>query len=289
MNNKYNDAKAAYKLKTVDLRTVDESVKNYFEKKIHLTVDSQDGPRVVPIQFATGERWSMSREKKGVRDKNGTLILPLVSIQRINIERNPSLAAMAQEVDHVTISSNPSPKNSILQQNYVNKQRQGLVVNVKPQVVQELTTVPFPDFCLMTYEVTFWSSYHNHMNEMLQKVFYSYDYADSFVIPIDYDGKNPRGRDSSRYFTAFREGDLPSESNYEEFTDAERIIKYSYIFKVSAWLILSPKDEVLAYGKQRDVNDETAGKYTVYQYQTTSELKLDEKVLDIEEFDKQAK
>lgn len=285
-NNRYNDAKASYELKVIDIRTVDESVKNYFEKKLRPTVDTPDGHRPIPVIFATGERWALSKTQQGIRDSNGTLILPLISIQRINIERNPGVFSMPLDVGTITLGHKVSSKTSVLQNNLNQRRNDGFMVPIKEKVVHEYTTVPFPEFCLMTYEVSVWTQHVGQMNEVLEKIFYMYSYADSFVIPIDYDGPSLRGRGNGRYFTAIREGDFPNESNYEEFTDTERIVRYNYLFKVNAYLILSPADKTLAHGKEREVDNERSGKFIQYIQTSSPEIKLSEQVVSEEEYQK---
>lgn len=273
-NNAYNDKAGRYSVKTVTIETVDGSLYDYFDKKIALQADSERGRVKVPIIFASGERWKIIRDNKGLRDDNGTLILPLVTIRRVNIDRTPGFGGMAQEVPEVTVSKIIHPKTGNIQ-NLVKARNAINFVEPKRDPVIETLTIPYPDFCNIFYEITIWTQFQAQMNEILEKIFYSYNIRDSFVIPVDYDGKEPKG--DGYYFVGFREGDLPSQSNVEEFTDQERIIKYTYNVKIPAYLILDPKDEALSYGRED-------GKKVVYKQQNTIDVKLKETILSVEDF-----
>lgn len=86
-NNSFFDKKGRYELKPVTIETIDRAVRDYFDKKLNITVETENDKKKVSVMFATGERWKLSKED--LRDENGTLILPLISISRTNIDRTP--------------------------------------------------------------------------------------------------------------------------------------------------------------------------------------------------------
>ncbi len=67
-NNNYNDKKGRYEIKPVTLETVDRAVRDYFDKKLNITVDSETTRKKVATIFATGERWKLTRDN--LRDEN---------------------------------------------------------------------------------------------------------------------------------------------------------------------------------------------------------------------------
>ncbi len=271
-----------YEIKPVTIETVDQAVFDYFDKKIRLSVDASGVNKKVPILFATGERWKTVREKKGIRDENKTLILPLLTIQRLDIDRTPGFNSFGQEVPSITISSQIHGKTQNLQNQLKQRRLNGFPQVTKDKVVREYFTLPTPDYATVYYQVLIWTQYTEHMNEILEKIFHSYDYKDSFVLPVDYDGKKPLG--NSYYFVGFRDGNLSSQSNFEEFTDQERIIRYTYNIKVSAFFILDPKDTPLSYGKNIQGSRKDDGKNVVYKSQNSVEIKFAERVSTLKEF-----
>lgn len=276
MNNSFNDKKGEYDIRSIRLEDIDQSLYNYFDKKISIHVDTDKGRTKVPIIFASGERWKIIRDNKGLRDENGTLILPLISIRRIIVDRTPGFGGMAQEVPSVTISKVIHEKTGNMQNLVKSRNSFGFLETKKAPIIETIT-IPYPDFCTIFYEITLWTQYQSQMNEILEKIFYNYNLRDSFVIPLEYDENKPK---KGFYFVGFRDGNLPSQSNVEEFTSQERIIKYAYNIKIPTYLILNPKDETLSYGR----DDE--GKKVLYKTQNTVNVKLKEQILSSEEFEK---
>jgi hypothetical protein len=275
VNNKYEDKKGRYEINTVEIEDIDSSVFDYFDKKLALTVDGTDGRRKVPVVYATGERWKLIR-KSNFRDEHGTVILPLMSINRINIDKTPGFGGLGQQVDSITISNRVHDKTANLQNLLSQRKFNNFPEIKKDVVVRDYLTIPFPKFITVFYEVTVWAQYQTQMNEIMEKIFYNQDFrTDSFVIPLSYDGKKPAK--DGYYFTAFREGMVTPETNFKEFTDQERIVKYIFTIKVAAYLILNPKDETLSYGKDED-------KKVVYKTQSSIGISLKEQVISLEDF-----
>jgi hypothetical protein len=278
MNNNYPKKVGRYEVKPVTIETVDQAVYDYFDKKLNVQVDSADGRKKVPVMFATGERWKLMREKKGVRDDNGSLILPLISIQRMDIDRTPGFGGMAQEVPHITVLKRVHGKSNLWQNLLRTRSQNGFPQIRKDKVVYEYLTLPFPDFATVYYQIVIWAQFTEQMNEILEKIFYKYDYMDSFVMPVEYDGTHPKG--NGYYFVGFRDGNVSSQSNFEEFTDQERIIRHVYTIKTPAYFIMAPKDEPLTYENDRD-----KGKPVVHKIQSTIDIKTSESVVDLKDFE----
>ncbi len=289
MNNAFNDKKGRYEISTVKIRTVDQAVVDYFDRKLQLTVDAgEDIRKKVPVIFASPERWKAIDEDKGFRDENGTLILPLISIRRTDISREKGFGGMGIETSYITVTKRQNPKTPMFQSLQEQRRTNGFPKAKESQQVLDILTIPFPDFCQFTYEITIWTQYQNQMNDILEKIFYNFDYSDSFVMPVTYEGvgKSTQGN-KGYYFVGFRDGDFLSQSNLEEFTDSERLIRYSYAIRVPVYLILSPDDEALAYGRDKG-SDTSNNAPLVYQQQTSVDIQLTEKDAKLSDIEKKS-
>jgi len=277
-NNFWKEKKGRYEIKPVTIKTVDGAIFDYFDKKIAPTVEVEKDRSKVPIIFASGERWRLIR-KNNFRDENGTLQLPLISIKRSDIDRTPGFGGMAQEVPEIVISKRIHPETPY-RQNTVKTRQLNYPEPTQPPIYEYLT-LPFPDFSTIHYEIIIWTQYQAQMNEILEKIFYRYEHMDSFVMPVEYDGKLPKG--NSYYFVGFRDGNVTPQVNVEEFTDQERILKYLYMIKVPVYLMLDPADETLSYGRDKE---DRGGKNVVYKQQSSTKIELKEKFISLEEFQK---
>ena len=79
------------------------------------------------------------------------------------------------------------------------------------------------------YEITFWTQYTQEMNTLISVMMGGYveNRRRTFVINTD-DGYR---------FTAFVDAALNPQNNFDDFTDAERLVKYSFSLSVAAYLV----------------------------------------------------
>lgn len=64
---------------------VDRSLFELFDKRLSFEVKVNEQTTKVPVVFAAGERFALTRRQKPIRDKNNALILPLIAIKRTSI------------------------------------------------------------------------------------------------------------------------------------------------------------------------------------------------------------
>lgn len=74
----------------IGIENIDRAVFNLFDSVLDFETTSKGKTNKVPVIFATGERFALTRRKKPIRDRNNTNILPLISIQRQNFDIGPS-------------------------------------------------------------------------------------------------------------------------------------------------------------------------------------------------------
>lgn len=85
----------------VGLEDTDRALFNLFNKEIPLTSKTKEGIKNVPVIFAAGEKWAML-QKGAPRDKNGTLIIPLVVIGRTNLTQSPNMDIAGRGINQQT-------------------------------------------------------------------------------------------------------------------------------------------------------------------------------------------
>jgi hypothetical protein len=74
------------------IEDVDRAIFDLFDKDISFDVLTNGELTKVPVVFAAGERFALTRRKQPIRDDNNTLILPLISIVRGEIDFSPNLS-----------------------------------------------------------------------------------------------------------------------------------------------------------------------------------------------------
>lgn len=233
----------------ITIETLDQAVKDWFDISVdaHVRTPTEELHKV-PVLFASGERWATARDQRGIRDKNGLLILPLISVRRTNMDRDRTQMALGTEQKTMSISREVSQKTNLIQNAIAarNPSRR----DVENKVVHEITTIPFPDWFVTGYEIIIQTQYTTQMNKILEKIFAALDLQNSFVMPVEHskfesDSKDKEWEEreilNKHYFVGFMDTDLADTGNFEEFTDQERIIRYAYQITVPSYLQLDPE------------------------------------------------
>lgn len=236
-------------IQLITLETIDQAVRDWFDRTVDAHVESPNAPRKkVPVIFSSGERFVTSRQRKGIRDKNGVLMLPLISIRRTGIDPQPGMQALGTETPRLTFSRQISGKTNTLMNLNVDRSPSQ---RMKDPIVHEVTSIPFPDRNTMTYEVMVQAQYVTQMNAILEKVFHQLDLQKSFVAPFENDNRHPpigepfeeRVPLKTGYVVGFFDANMSDSGNFDEFTDTERIVRYTTSISVPTTLQLDPEGE----------------------------------------------
>lgn len=235
--------------KQVTLESVDRAITDWFDKTVDAHVTYPTGERKkLTVHYAVGERWAEARKAKAYRDKNGVIILPALTLSRKTIDRDPTMSALGTETGQLSISRQVAGKTNNLQNLYRNRDPQ--YRGPDEPIVYEVASIPFPDRVKLTYEIQIQASYITHMNAILEKVFNQLDNLNSFVAPLENLNDHPQlGEDygdrkkiDRPYVVGFFEG-LSDSGNLDEFTDQERIVRFTCTVTVPAVLNLDPEGE----------------------------------------------
>ena len=77
---------------SIGIEDIDRAVFNLFDKKLNFQTTQKKESRKVPVVFATGERFALTRRKDPIRDRNNAIILPIISIMREGVDFSPDQA-----------------------------------------------------------------------------------------------------------------------------------------------------------------------------------------------------
>ena len=226
------------------LEDVDKAVFNLFDNQIPLYYDKEGEQHKVPVIFATGERFAILRRKKPLQDKTGALILPLISITRSSLENVPQKGMSNNQMFPHILKKRLSQKDLEHRQsknieglengaslNKDNKNNKDFLLNprFKNNVIETIEIPPIKYFGV-SYEVTIWSSFTQQMNRFIESIMSAYTINPGQQFKIE----SPKGY----WFPAFIDSSFSMDASYEEFTDSERYIKYTFSVSSTGYLIL---------------------------------------------------
>ena len=210
------------------LADADEMVFNYFDSVNPFFVESKSGIIKVNIVLAAGERWKLAR-KTGFRDDLGKLILPLASIHRTGLGRTATMFGQGATFNEVTVKRQISPKTSQLKNAAKNRK-----YNKNTQPIFDVYTIPAPKTIKMSYAITIWTQFQTQMNECVESFFNGNLHPLDFYIPSE----------SGFWMVgSIEEDSIQDESNKDEFTEEERIIKYTIPFTTYGHIMTNLADK----------------------------------------------
>ena len=263
------DNVADFKLPSNTIEDVDRAIFTLFDKEIPFHYDYKTSQRKVPVIFATGERFAVLRRKRPLRDKAGALILPLISINRTGIAQSSTIGAGPGQAAPIVIKKELSPEDESYQ-TLINKigfkhtsappagearrelsngsmagvqgtRRTGVgdledLINtgqvLAPDIsrtITEIITIPPVNFFTAEYEVVFWCQFTQQMNKFLTLLQASYQDNNQRTFRLE----TPAGY----WFVAYVDEALSSANNFDEFTDDERVVRYSFNISVPSYSI----------------------------------------------------
>ena len=225
------------------IEDVDRAMFNLFDKDLPFYYEIDGEMKRIPCIFAGGERAMILRRKKPLRDRQGALVLPLVSVMRTGIDQETdkgigpgdgtlTIRKKLAEEDRAfkRIANQEGLRN---QDNIPTAAKSSnLSLGIGAKNIYEVITIPSPRFYKATYEITFWAQYLQQMNDIIEAFITSYniDIARSFKIESE----------KGYWFVATVDSGLNESTNFDGYQDDERLIKTSVTMSVTGYII-NPK------------------------------------------------
>jgi len=160
-----NDATKSYKIGVQD---IDEAVFYYFNNIIQPEVKQNGGIIPVPVIYGSPERWKSVQKDGYYRDKGGKIMLPIIVVQRTNLEKDRSVTAKVDSNSpslHYTLNKGYNSKNFYNPFNVLN--------NRTP--VKQTEMIVVGDFVTMTYECVMQTYYMEQLNGLIEAIEYASD------------------------------------------------------------------------------------------------------------------
>jgi len=257
---------------SVGLEDVDVALFKLFENEIKLQVGGDNSDfKKVPVIFATGEKWAILKKKRALRDKNNSLILPLLTISRTSISQDLSSDIAGRGINQQTgeivirrrldksdrgyqnlinrfllknqknVATNPTKEHlddQLLTDRTVGQDSSNPLVDdgawladIKTNNIYETIVIPSPQFYNVTYEVTMWTQYTQHMNQLLEQLVSSFlPQANSWKL------ETPKGY---WFIATVGNNSYEPENNLDEIGQEERVIKYKFSVNVKSYFFAS--------------------------------------------------
>ena len=238
-----------------NLETIDFAFFKFIDDKMNIQAETNKGWKKVPILWASPERSFFSKEKKELFDIDGTLIYPVISIERRSMTKDlgrkgkffgaptnftdplrggrieVSKRIVKDKTNNFAVASNISTfgdaRRTPGKQSYY-----PLIEKRNKKIVIETLSIPMPVYVSMNYTVSLKANYQQHMNQMLQPFITLGGHINSFII----------GHENHTYET-FLKSDLGQNNNIASYDQEERTYQTEVSFEVLGYLVGEGKNQ----------------------------------------------
>ena len=200
----------------ITLKDIDTSVMTHIKDVMKPRIKEANEIIKVPVFYGNEERWKAVRKRGVLRDKNGSLILPLIMFKRTDVSFDDS---MPMSFDHDVKGQFIKVARSNVWSKDNQYDRFSVQRGIKP--VQEIIYTGMPDHVVCNYSVVMMTNFIEQMNIL----------SDLFLEHIGtYFGDSEQHK-----FLSILDGSLSDASEMNQ--DGERLIKTEFGLSIKAYVI----------------------------------------------------
>ena len=166
-----------------DIENIDYSLMSWMKDDLSLSATTNEGFVKVPVLWQTPERSFQIKNEKELRDDAGALKLPLISVERVNIAKDPERKGSYQAHLYSNNRDGRTGRMVLAKKIKQDKTRNFAVVNavrndttgenqpysprVNKKVVIQTLSIPIPVYVNVEYKIVIKCEYQQQMNEMM--------------------------------------------------------------------------------------------------------------------------
>jgi hypothetical protein len=244
------------------LESIDQALFNFCEKDLNIFCTTNKGWKKVPVIWVSAERAYQIKSNKSFRDSSGSVILPVISIERksvvkdltkrgaspsdvpaFNDEKGGSIV-IARRINQTETSKFANIRSErVLGEGKINRRER----NVSPCLslfgkkvdtpknrnpVFETISIPMPIFLDITYSVNIKTEYQQQMNEIITPFMTKPGGINYFLL-----------KHNDHRYEAFIQGDFSQGNNITSLNEEERRYETTIDIKVLGYIIGSEKNQ----------------------------------------------
>ena len=242
-----DDGEVVY-LQSSNLENIDSSIYEWVDEHLNLSYESHDGLKKVPVVWVSTERAFQVKNNKDIRDKDGALIYPIVTVGRTGFTKDRTKKGavyapipevgdyrkgaikitkeMNQEKTANFANADTYKQSSIRQLNFV-------LPKTRKKTVYKHISIPIPVYIDVTYEINIKTQFQTQMNELT--IPFVTNTGGLNYFPLQRNG---------HFYEVFIQPDYSSENNISAMNEEERTYQTKIQAKVLAYLVGDSTNQV---------------------------------------------
>ena len=235
------------------LETIDQALYDWIDKEANIFSTTNKGWKKSPVIWMSSERSHQVKNRKELRDDNGALILPLITVSRASVVKDPQNKGIFQAnippaADYrggsITINRRINQDKTA---NFANAdvKRKGRYASdgkaardqitfpsKNEKVVYQSMSIPLPVYVDVEYEITLRAEYQQQMNEMVTPFVTKTGGINYFLLEKD-----------GHRFESFIDQRFSQDNNVSSLQADERMYQTTVKIKVLGYLIGEGKNQ----------------------------------------------
>ena len=224
------------------IETIDYAIASWLKEDLDLSATTNSGYTNVPVFWQTPERAFQIKENRALRDEQGSLIFPVVSIERTGIVKDPaqkgSFQANTFSKDHNGRSGRMVIARKIKQDKTRNfavatgtRTNNGGVLQdyfprINKQVVIQSLSIPIPVYVNVEYKIVIKTEYQEQMNQLVQPFMTRTGQINSFLL-----------RRNGHIYEVFIDQNFAHNNNLSNLTEDLRLFETTVTLRILGYLI----------------------------------------------------
>jgi len=225
------------------LEDIDYCMVSWIKKDLELSANTNEGNTLVPVLWVAPERSYQIKNEKQLRDDAGALKLPLLSVERTGITKDPARKGAYQAqiyssnndgrtgrmviakriVEDKTRNFAVAASMRMLPKNVV---RQKYYPRTNKKVVIQTLSIPIPVYVNVDYKITLKTEYQQQMNDLVAPFIARTGQINSFVM-----------KRNGHLYEAFIDQDFKHGNNVNDLAEEMRMFSTEVTIKVLGYLI----------------------------------------------------
>ncbi len=225
-----------------NIENIDYSMTSWLKTDLDLFATTNEGRKKVDILWQTPERAFQVKNDKDLRDDSGALKLPLISIQRTGITKDPGRKGAYQAHIYSDKRNGRAGRMTLARRIVKDKTRNFAVASgtrtntgaalqkhfprINKKIVIQTLSIPIPVYVNVDYKITIKTEYQQQMNELLAPFITRTGQINSFVM-----------RRNGHLYEAFIEQSFTASDNVATLNEDIRMFSTDISIKVLGYLI----------------------------------------------------
>ena len=225
------------------LETIDTALYEYVDQNLNVHSTTNKGWKKAEVVWISAERAHQLKNRKQLRDMSGSIILPVITVERASVVKDPSRKGIFyghvppvsdEKGGSITIARkiNQDKTRNFANADAFRSKGQNTFPTKNKKVVYQSISIQMPVYVDITYTVTLRTEYQQQMNEMVTPFITKTGGINYFLLK----------KDDHRY-ESFIQQDFSQENNVSALESDERTYITKVDIKVLGYLIGEGKNQ----------------------------------------------